>query len=123
MEEFKVNTLIINDTYPVFGELSISRDLTMDDQGKLSISTSGAVSMHDYFEEINSIESDRYIVKGVEVIHEGFGSNDLRIAYTFKASELIINGGRRLIDGPELIDAEKERWEKSNGRRAGTDGE
>lgn len=122
MGEFKANTLIINDVYPVFGELSISRELVTDDVGRQSIDIRGAVSMHDYFDEIRSIESDRYIVNGVQVFHEGFGSSDLRIAYTFRAKELLINGGRRLLDGAALIDAEKERWDENNGRRADTDG-
>jgi hypothetical protein len=52
----------------------------------------GILSTHRYFEEISQIETRRYVLKGVEVFQEDFGSDDHQIAYSFTAKELIVKG-------------------------------
>lgn len=79
--------LKINQEKFVEGKLSISRRQEGDNN---TIVTIGILSIHDYIESIHTIESERYLLVGTEVIQEDFGTNDYNIQYTFKADNLII---------------------------------
>lgn len=74
-----------------FGKLSFTRERIKNNETlENEILISGTLSTHEYIEEILSIESERYILNGVDVYHESFGSNDIDIYYSFFANEIII---------------------------------
>ena len=50
----------------------------------------GVLAMHDYEDEIETIESERYRLDNVEVYKESFGSNEYMILYFFTAGNLTI---------------------------------
>ena len=85
MAQIKINTEIF-----VNGKCSITRvsDPTVVDE--FNTSTVGILSTHPYFEDIHTIETERYLLTGVEVQQEDFGSNDYNIKYTFTAEDLIV---------------------------------
>lgn len=45
--------------------------------------TRGKLAIHEYIEDIYSIETDRYILIGIDVVKEVFGTNDYNILYEF----------------------------------------
>lgn len=100
--------IIINNENEVNGKLSISRRLVSND----NIEVTGQLATHRYFEEIDYIESERYILTGVKIIEEEFGSNDFDILYTFKAKYLDIKGGETNL--PEYVIEEIEKKEYFN---------
>lgn len=85
MAQIKINT----ETF-VNGRLSISRASSPTEIDEFNIETVGILSTHPYFPEIHTIESERYLLTGVEVVQEDFGSNDYNIKYTFTAENLIV---------------------------------
>lgn len=68
------------------GRVSISRKKQEDD----SIVVYGILSTHDYIESIHTIETERYLLLGVQVFQEDFGTNDYDIKYSFSADNLVI---------------------------------
>lgn len=105
------NSILVNNKLGVIGDILIKRNKDNDN----NIIIQGLFSTHNYIEEINSIESNRYIIKGIDVMEEIFSTNDIRIAYKFKAKELIIKGESSQYDSKELLKLEIERWEKLYG--------
>lgn len=75
-----------------FGKVSFNRDLqlTDDPEPKLYFLIRGLLVMHDYVDNISEIETERYLLKGVSVYSESFGSNEFNIAYSFEAQDLVI---------------------------------
>ena len=76
----------------MFGALTFDREAVMDpDTGKLlGTSINGILAVHDYIEEIHTIESERYLLNDVTVYKESFGSNEYMILYHFVADDLEI---------------------------------
>ncbi len=76
----------------MFGALTFDREAVMDpDTGKLlGTSINGILAIHDYIEEIHTIESERYLLNDVTVYKESFGSNEYMILYHFIADDLEI---------------------------------
>lgn len=85
MAQIKINTEIF-----VNGKCSITRVSDPTEVDEFNTSTVGILSTHPYFEDIHTIETERYLLTGVEVQQEDFGSNDYNIKYTFTAEDLII---------------------------------
>lgn len=79
----------VNDEYVVNGKLTISRVLNMDNE----VVINGTFASHYYFEEINTLTTYRYEVKGIEVKQELFGSDDFDIVYNFTAKEFDVRDG------------------------------
>lgn len=75
-----------------FGKVSFDRDLLFTDDKDPTpyFLIRGLLVMHDYIDNINEIETERYLLKDVSVYSESFGSNEFNIAYGFEAKELII---------------------------------
>lgn len=48
----------------------------------------GIFSTHDYIEELDTLESERYLIQGINVFEEAFGSNDYEITYEFFADSI-----------------------------------
>lgn len=85
MAQIKINTEIF-----VNGKCSITRVPDPTEIDEFNTSVFGILSTHPYFEEIHTIETERYLLTGVEVQQEDFGSNDYNIKYTFTAEDLIV---------------------------------
>lgn len=85
MAQIKINTEIF-----VNGKCSITRISDPTEVDEFNTSTVGILSTHPYFEDIHTIETERYLLTGVEVQQEDFGSNDYNIKYTFTAEDLIV---------------------------------
>lgn len=74
----------------VKGKVSISRKKDELIDGKNAITIYGILVTHDYIEQIDIVETERYYLDGVDVYQEDFGSNDYNIVYYFKADNLAI---------------------------------
>ena len=85
MAQIKINTEIF-----VNGKCSITRVSDPTEVDEFNTSTVGILSTHPYFEDIHTIETERYLLTGVEVQQEDFGSNEYNIKYTFTVEDLIV---------------------------------
>jgi hypothetical protein len=110
--------IIINDDKLVKGMMSINRQLDLSKNPPM-LTIAGQLQTHRYFDEITSIESERYRVKGVTVFQESFGSDDFNIIYSFLADSLEVINGETNLTEEEIRLKEIEIYEggKSNGRR------
>ena len=84
-----MSDLIINRHMTTVGELSVSNRIVEDTAGKQFIVTEGILICEDYYEEIDSIESDSLTVSGVFVVEEIFSSESRNITYRFQAEQLV----------------------------------
>lgn len=91
----------INNKLSVNGNLTFTKTLITNDQGKQEFAINGALSTHLYFDDISELETGRYILKNVEVYQEVYGSDDYNIIYYFKAKESIVKGYE--YDGGKFI--------------------
>lgn len=57
---------------------------------KQEIVIHGIFSTHDYIEELDILESERYLIQGVHVFEETFGTNDYEIIYEFTADSFTV---------------------------------
>lgn len=79
--------IIINNRIVSKGKLSVSRTLNETKDGFI---ITGTFASHLYYEDIKSLESNRFKVSGVQVYEEGFGSDDYNIIYNFVADKFIL---------------------------------
>lgn len=94
----------VNDELRVNGRLSFSRSLIsemINEKEVKSFVINGIFATHLYFEEINKLDSERYILEEIEVHSEDFGTDDYNILYNFTAKSLEIRGDE--IDGASFI--------------------
>lgn len=94
--------IVINGNQLINGKFTIIREAKDNE-----IVTHGHLITHRYFEEIHTLETDRYRVKGVRVFVESFGSDDFNIVYEFTAKELDVK-----FEQSNLTDREIEAMEK-----------
>ena len=105
--------------YKVNGQITFSDQLIELEDNKRGIYISGKMTTHLYIDNIDKIETHRYILTGVNVIRETFGSNDFDILYDFEAKDFIVKNGvtnlsNELIDSIEreiYKDEESDKWE------------
>lgn len=90
----------INDGKLVKGKFSVVNE---NENGQ--IVSYGQLVTHRYYEEINTIESERYLAENVEVVKEEFGSEDFYILYTFTC-DLTIKGGETPYTDEEIEEYE-----------------
>lgn len=115
MAEIKVNTEKF-----VNGRLTIAREKRQVSNEESQILIKGLFTTHEYFEEIHTLESERYLLQGVEVIKESFGSNDYDIGYEFLIGNLIVkedyipNEIKELIEAIEYENENKEYFHSKN---------
>ena len=82
---------INNNEENLLGAVSFNREAIYEDDGRVKgVSISGILAIHEYVDEINVIESERYRLEDVEVYKESFGSNEYTILYYFTAGHLDI---------------------------------
>lgn len=115
MAEIKVNTEKF-----VNGRLTVAREKMQISDNESSIIIKGLFTTHDYFEEIHTLESERFLLQGIEVVKESFGSNDYDIGYEFLIGNLIIkedyipNEIKELIEAIEYEKEDKEYFHSKN---------
>ena len=80
----------INKDRFVEGKCTVKQRLVEDEKGNGNVVVHGIFSTHDYIEELNTLESERYLLLGVKVFEETFGTNDYEITYEFTAESLTI---------------------------------
>jgi len=98
-DKFKI---IINEESIALGKLSISRILDKTDEDNPQIKIKGLFSTHKYYEDIFTLETERYRIEGIEVIREDFGSTSFDIVYTFEATDLKIIGGESFLEDEDI---------------------
>jgi hypothetical protein len=104
----------INNKLEVKGRLSIVRGI--DKAGATpEIVVSGQLATHKYFEEIFQIETDRFLLKGVEIIQESVGSEDFDIFYSFVAKSLEFKGDMSPLTDKEILEIESSRYDSEGG--------
>ena len=82
---------INNEEENLLGAVSFDREAVYGDDGRVKgMAISGILAIHEYVDEINAIESERYKLDDVEVYKEAFGSNEYTILYYFTAGHLDI---------------------------------
>lgn len=119
MAEIKVNTQKF-----VNGRMTIEREKLKDNNGDTFIIAKGIFTTHEYFEEINTLESERYLLQGIEVLKETFASNDYDIGYEFLVGNLIVkedyipNEIKELIEAIEYEDEDKQYFHSKNWNNA-----
>lgn len=79
--------IIINNRFSANGNLSVSRVLNETRDGFI---VTGIFASHLYYEDIKSLESNRFKVSGVQVYQEDFGSDDYNILYRFVADKFTL---------------------------------
>lgn len=79
--------IIINNRVSANGNLSVARTLNETKDGFI---ITGVFASHLYYEDIKSLESNRFKVSGVQVYQESFGSDDYNILYHFVADKFIL---------------------------------
>lgn len=77
--------IIINNEIRANGKLSVSRAINEEKSGFI---ISGVFATHLYYEDIKTLESNRFGLSGVEVYQESFGSDDYDILYHFTAKSI-----------------------------------
>ena len=90
------------------GRVSFTAEKT--ETGELLIE--GKLTTHYYIEDISKIETYRYILNGIDVYREDFGTNDLDILYVFTCKDYEVKGG--LTNLPQEIINELEEEEYKN---------
>jgi len=103
-DKFKV---IINEELIALGKLSISRTLDKTDEDNPEIKIRGLFSTHKYYEDIFTLETERYRLEGIEVTREDFGSTSFDIVYNFEATNLKIIGGESFLEDENIQKREK----------------
>lgn len=93
----------INDEYTINGILQVRRYI--DENGQVFVE--GSFSCHYYFEEINTLESLRYKVTGINVKEELFSSEDFNITYNFEAKSIENVYDLSDLSTEDIINAEK----------------
>lgn len=58
-----------------------------EDEDGVHFETIGQLAIHEYISDIDEIESARYLLEGVDVYREIFGSDDFNILYEFKLED------------------------------------
>ena len=74
----KMYKIRVNDAFETYGLISAS----IKKEGE-NLVTEGMLKTHLYIEDINELECDRFLITGVDVQAEAFGSTDPFVVYYF----------------------------------------
>ena len=86
-------TLKINNSIEVKGKVSFSHSISpseTDEKQWTDDGIMGTLVMHQYIDDIDSIESDRYLLTNCTVYKESFGGDDFDIVYNFIAESCVV---------------------------------
>lgn len=108
--------IIINNRFSANGKLSVDRTLN---EAKDGFIITGVFASHLYYEDIKSLESNRFKVSGVQVYRESFGSDDYNILYHFIADkftlkDLMQDGIGYILYGEEMEMIEDEMYKNDH---------
>ena len=92
----------VNDTFETYGLISAS----IKKEGE-NIITEGMLKTHLYIEDITELECDRFLITGVDVQAEAFGSTDPFIVYYFTFNSMETYYEDLDYDEDELIELYK----------------
>lgn len=81
-----------NKKYNIKGGLTFEAVKLEKEDGEV-LDIRGQMSTHYYIEDISKIETHRYLLTGVEVYRETFGSDDFNILYEFKIKDYHVKNG------------------------------
>ena len=81
-----MTNIIINNQFEALGEMSVKQYK----QGA-EIVVEGILQLNRYFDDIETIKTDCFMLNGVDVQSEAFGTTDKVVIYTFKAKTLNIS--------------------------------
>lgn len=84
--------IIINNSLEVKGKVSITREKDIDENNIIILKCTGALSTHLYIDEIDTIETERFIIHNVDVFRESMGSDDYNIIYEFSSDDVEMKG-------------------------------
>lgn len=109
-------SIVINKNLKVNGNLTFKRRINEDKTGYL---IEGILATHLYFDEISSIDTNRFSLNKVEVYEENFGSDDYNIIYLFTAKDIEIfgvenEGAYYILYGKEMDMIEKEMYKDAH---------
>lgn len=107
---------IRNEQYEDFnvnGKMTFKVSKVLNEEGDEQMVCFGQLATHKYFETIQEIETDRYILRGVEVTDETFGTNDFNILYEFEAQDWEVKEEYLSEETIEMI--EKEEYKDDEG--------
>lgn len=114
---FKMAKLIITTNnrkkYEVKGRVTFEAKLIENENGKQEIIISGKMTTHKYIEDIDKIETHRYLLTDVQVYKETFGSDDFDILYDFIAKDYNVKNGITNLSNT-LIDSIEEKIYESD---------
>ena len=105
MAQIKINKeKFVEGRFTVKQKLVESENLVPDENGNMvpqqKVVIAGMFTTHDYIEELDTIESERYLIRDINVYEETFGSNDYEISYEFVAGSLTVKEDYI----PEMVD-------------------
>lgn len=108
--------IIVNNEIKANGKVSVSRTINDEKDGFI---IGGVFSSHLYYENITSLETERFIIEGIEVYQENFGSDDYDILYNFVAKkfrlkDVMQNGIGFILLGEEMDMIEKEMYKNDH---------
>ena len=92
-----------NKKYEVKGDLTFEATLIETENGEV-LRTVGQMTTHKYIDDIVKIETHRYLLTGVKVYKETFGSDDFNILYEFIVNDYTVKKGVTNL-GNELIES------------------
>ena len=119
--DFKMAKLIIttNDRkkYEVKGRVTFEAKLIEGENGKQEIIISGKMTTHNYIEDIDKIETHRYLLTNVQVYKETFGSDDFDILYDFIAKDYNVKNGMTNLSNTLIDSIEEKIYESDDSNR------
>lgn len=110
-----------NKEHLIKGRLTFRVEKVEDEHGNVELITRGKMTTHYYFEDIKKIETDRYVLKDIDVYAEEFASNDFDILYNFLIDDYDVKGGITnlsqeiisKIEEEEYKNEDSNKWERS----------
>ena len=79
----------VNDKYKIEGGISLINECSTDTNPQV-INHSGILSTNKYIEDIDKLETDKFVLYGVNVYYESLGSDDDQIIYRFTLRDIEI---------------------------------
>lgn len=103
--------ILINGNFAVNGKFSVKKKLVQTDiEGEYDFEVTGKFATHFYFEEIFSLETDRYLIEDILVLEEDYGSDDHDIIYTFTAKDIKHKHELSDLTMEEIMEIEKDMY-------------
>ena len=93
-------------TLEVNGHMTFRAEKIINEEGDEDIIITGEMQTHRYIESIDKIETHRYIVLGIDVLRETFGTDDFSVLYEFKANDYMVKNGETNLSAKQIVEIE-----------------